>query len=60
MAIKPAKMAVLGPNLKSDVPKYLELAKLTRGLPGSTNQRPAPKTQVRAAEISSEGHQKVK
>ena len=27
MAIKPAKMAVLGPNLKSDVPKYLERAK---------------------------------
>ena len=30
MAIKPAKMAVLGPNLKSDVPKYLEWAKLTQ------------------------------
>ena len=32
MAIKPAKMAVLGPNLKNDVPKYLEWA---RSLPDS-------------------------
>ena len=30
MTIKPGKMAVLGPNLKSDVPKYLERAKLTQ------------------------------
>ena len=28
MAIKPAKMAVLGPNLKINVPKYLEWARL--------------------------------
>ena len=30
MAIKPAKMAVLGPNLKNDVPKYLEWARLAQ------------------------------
>ena len=28
VAIKPAKMAILGPNLKNDVPQYLECAKL--------------------------------
>ena len=30
VAIKPAKMAVLGPNLKNDVPKYLEWARLAQ------------------------------
>ena len=30
MAIKPAKMAILGPNLKNAVPKTSEWAKLTQ------------------------------